>query len=56
MAEKTKRAIDIGSVIASQYSKDGDKKGFLRFNFNTKIALDGKVCQVNGFVTEVKGQ
>ena len=50
------KLINVGNIIGSQYSKDGDKKGFLRFRINGKIDVDGKICQVNGFVTEVKGQ
>jgi len=48
--------LEIGTIMGSQYSKDGDKKGFLRFRINGKAVVDGKICQVNGFVTEVKGQ
>lgn len=50
------KAIEIGQVVGTQYSKDGDKKGFLRFRIQGKTVVDGKICQVNGYVTEVKGQ
>ena len=50
------KAIDLGAVTANGYSKEGDKKGFLRFRFNSKVVVDGKICQVNGYITEVKGQ
>jgi len=48
--------IDVGTIAGSQYSKEGDKKGFLRFRINGKAVVDGKICQVNGFVTQTKGQ
>lgn len=50
------RPLDIGTVVGTQYSKDGDPKGFLRFRIQGKAIVDGKLCQVNGYVTEIKGQ
>lgn len=50
------KIIDIGTTIGSQYSKEGDKKGFLRFRIQKKVIVDNKICQVNGTVTEIKGQ
>jgi len=50
------RLVEIGTQTASSYTKDGDKKGFLRFRLNGKVVVDGKVCQLNGFLTQVKGQ
>jgi len=50
------KSIELGTITGIQYSKDGDSKTFLRFRINGKTVIDGKICQVNGFVTQVKGQ
>jgi len=52
----TSQMIDIGTQMGTAYTKDGDKKGFKRFRLNGKVIVDGKICQLNGFLTQIKGQ
>jgi len=48
--------ISVGDVIGTQYTKDGDPKGFLRYRIQGKVVVKGKVCQLNGYITQIKGQ
>ena len=50
------KMIDLGNQTGSSYTKEGDNEGFLRFRLNGKVVVDGKICQLNGFLTQVKGQ
>ena len=52
----TSQMLELGQVMGSAYTKDGDPKGKIRFRINGKTIVDGKICQINGTVTEVKGQ
>ena len=49
----TKKLVNIGEVIGIRYSKKEDKDGFLRFRIVGKTAIDGIICQVTGYVTQI---
>ena len=46
----------IENIMAYPYSKEGDSEGFVRRRLLGKTVINGKICQVNGFITQQKGQ
>ena len=49
-----KTLVNIGSVTGIKYSKERDTEGFLRFRIVGKTAIDGVICQVTGYVTQIR--
>ena len=54
-AEKA-HPMTVEGIMAYPYSKEGDSEGFIRRRIIGQTVLNGKICQVNGFVTQRKGQ
>ena len=50
-----KALLDLRQITGIPYSKEGDSDGFLRYRIVGKTAVDGTICQVTGYVTEIKG-
>ena len=48
--------VTLENIMAYPYTKEGDIKGFVRRRLLGKTIINGKICQVNGFVTQQKGQ
>jgi len=46
----------IEGIMAYPYTKDGDADGFIRRRLIGQVVVNGKICQLNGFVTQRKGQ
>lgn len=48
--------LNIEGIMAYPYVKEGDADGFIRRRIIGQTIVNGKICQVNGFVTQRKGQ
>jgi len=48
--------LNIEGIMAYPYTKEGDSVGFIRRRIIGQTVVNGKICQVNGFVTQRKGQ
>ena len=48
--------VTIENIMAYPYTKEGDVVGFIRRRIIGQTILNGKIMQVNGFLTERKGQ
>jgi hypothetical protein len=46
--------LNIGQVTGIPYSKEGDDEGFLRIRIVGKTVIDGIICQVTGYITQIK--
>ena len=48
--------VTIENIMAYPYVKEGDADGFIRRRIIGQTIVNGKICQVNGFITQRKGQ
>jgi hypothetical protein len=48
------KIIDIGTVKGLKYTKEQDPEGFHRYRIIGKATVDGIICQVTGYVTQIK--
>ena len=48
--------VNIGDLTGIKYSKEGDPEGFLRLRIVGKKAINGILCQVTGYVTQIKNE
>jgi len=51
-----KTLLNIGQVMAMQYSKEEDEEGFIRLRIFGKTAIDDIICQVTGYITQIKNK
>lgn len=56
IGKQTPHVVTIENIMAYPYTKEGDKEGFIRRRIIGQTIVDGKIVQVNGFLTERKGQ
>ena len=51
-----KTILNMGQVTGIHYSKDGDDEGFLRLRIVGKTVINDIICQVTGYVTQIKNK
>lgn len=56
MNEKKTKYLEIGKIKASRYRKEDDPDAFQRYRITGKTIVDGAICQLNGYLTQIKNQ
>ena len=49
----TPEMITLEPIKGYPYTKDGDKAGKIRYRLLGQQVVNGKICQINGFITEI---